>query len=417
MSFIEEARRFLQQNILPDIENVLEKGGYIHRPLFREEADIDKALAFRQLYQHQQDNNDILEDQNLEKEPNLALIGNAGAGKSFILEYGYTKAIQRFLDDLAAPFPLFLKLGQQLPTSLDIESALNSQYQQLFQRSLTEHDSGCALFLDGLDEVLQDTSRFLVDLQIFLQKHASYLKQTVVACRRAAWHSDWFSEGSFPLVVYHVDYLDREVYAQILPARTTRQSFFDQCAAIGVLDLLDSPFDGFYLAREFGAKRPLPKTRRECLGQRIDDALRGTSLDQDKGKAPPLTRLRFLARQLACLASFTNQNSWISQEATNLLGSSTVLCSDRPASYEEVDILLQRPLFRKSGQQFAFAHQLYQEFLTAEVLASLSLRKQRQLLGAEKVNRQRIQTQHRSIAAFLAGRSRPFLSPSLRQTL
>ena len=408
MSFIEEARCFLQQNVLPDIEKVLKKEDYIHRPLFREEADIDKALAFRQLYQHQQDNNDILEDQNLEKEPNLALIGNAGAGKSFTLEYGYTQAIQRFLDDPAAPFPLSLKLGQELPSSLDIASALNSRYEQLFQRSLTEHASGGALFLDGLDEVLQGTPKFIVDLQIFLQKHASYLKQTVVACRRAAWRSDWFSKGSSPLAVYHVDYLDKEVYAQILPARTTRQSFFDQCAAIGILDLLDSPFDGFYLAREFGAKRPLPKTRRECLGQRIDDALRGTKLDQDKGKAPPLTRLRLLARQLACLASFTHKNSWTPQEATDLLGSSTVLCSDRPASYEEIDILLQRPLFRKSGQQFAFAHQLYQEFLAAEALTSLSLRKQRQLLGAEKVNRRRIQTQHRGIAAFLSSYSRPF---------
>ena len=174
------------------------------------------------------------------------------------------------------------------------------------------------------------------------------------------------------------------------------------------MDLLDSPFDGFYLAREFGAKRPLPRTRRECLGQRIDDALRGTKLDQDKGKAPPLTRLRFLARQLACLASFTHQNSWTPQEATDLLGGSTVLCSAQPASYEEVAILLQRPLFRKSGQQFAFAHQLYQEFLAAEALTSSSLRKQRQLVGAEKVNRRRIQTQHRGIAAFLAGHSPPF---------
>ena len=408
MSFIEEAQRFLQQKILPDIEEVQKKEGYIHRLLFREEANIDEALAFRQLYQHQQDNNNILEDKNLEKESSLALIGNAGAGKSFVVEYGYTEAIQRFLDDPAAPFPLFLKLGQELPTSLNIESALNSKYQQLFQRSLTEHVPGCALFLDGLDEVLQDTSRFIVNLQIFLQKHASCLKQTVVACRRTAWRSDWFSKGSFPLVVYHGDYLDKEVYAQILPARTTRQSFFDQCAAIGILDLLDSPFDGFYLAREFGAKRPLPRTRRECLGQRIDDALRGTKLDQDKGRAPPLTRLRFLARQLACLASFTHQNSWTPQEATDLLGGSTVLCSDQPASYEEVDILLQRPLFRKSGQQFAFAHQLYQEFLAAEALTSPSLRKQRQLLGAEKVNRRRIQTQHRGIAAFLAGHSRPF---------
>ena len=199
MSFIKEAQRFLQQKILPDIEKVQKKEGYIHRLLFREEANIDEALAFRQLYQHQQDNNDILEDQNLEKEPNLALIGNAGAGKSFILEYGYTKAIQRFLDDPAAPFPLFLKLGQELPTSSDIESVLNSKYQQLFQRSLTEHVPGGAFFLDGLDEVLQDTSRFIVNLQIFLQKHVSYLKQTVVACRRTAWRSDWFPIASLSL--------------------------------------------------------------------------------------------------------------------------------------------------------------------------------------------------------------------------
>ena len=126
------------------------------------------------------------------------------------------------------------------------------------------------------------------------------------------------------------------------------------------------------------------------------------------GDAPSVDDLRFLARQLACIGSFTYHTAWTLQEATDVLGTSQVLRSGRPVRPEEVRALLTRPLFKKSGERFAFIHQLYQEFLTAEALAALSLRKQRQLLATKRSGQHRMQTTHRGIAIFLAEATKAF---------
>lgn len=411
MAFIEEARNFLQQELLPYLRDLLDQEGYVHRLICREDVDTTMARALHRLRERQGRNDDVIEDRELELQPYLLLIGNAGSGKSFILIFGYIQAAQRFLNDPSAPFPFFLDLDNDLLSELSVESierALDYKHSRLFHRALTESPAGGALFLDGLDEVLRRSRFFINDLQIFLDKHWRNLKRIAIACRRAAWSPEWFSKDPVRLAVYHADHLGWEEYAQVLPESASRQSFFEQCDALGISSLLDTPFDGFYLAREFRADRPLPKTRRECLSQRVSEALRGREVGRQAGEAPPLDRLRLLARQLACLNSFTLQSGWLPQEVIDQLGSSEVLRLDQGVQSEEVQVLLHRPLFKKSGERFAFVHQLYQEFLTAEALASLPLRKQRQLLEAVRPGLHRIQTPRRGIAMFLAELSESF---------
>ena len=82
-----------------------------------------------------------------------------------------------------------------------------------------------------------------------------------------------------------------------------------------------------------------------------------------------------------------------------------MLREHEPATHSEMLYLLQRPLFRRDGLQFKFSHTLYQEFLTADALAELSLRKQRQLLRANLTGTERVCTPYRGIASFLAEQS------------
>lgn len=414
MTFEKEARYFLRESQLPAFEELLARHDeYVHRLLFRENADVARARALRALRDHEtdKDSSDILEDQELQRQPYVLLIGNAGAGKSLVLTYGYVSAIRQFLAAASAPFPLFLDLGNDLPTALDnasIERALEHRNGKFFKRALSEVPSGSALFLDGLDEVLRRAPRFINDLKFFLEDHKDKLKQIVVACRRAVWSPEWFTRSPVELVVYTADHLGWEEYAQILPEAPVRQAFFEQCDTLGISTLLETPFDGFYLAREFRAGRPLPKTRQECLRQRITEMLQGRESDRRDGSAAPLQRLRFLAHQLACLASFSAQSSWSVQNVVDLIGSSEVLQSEQPIQFEEIRTLFHRPLFKRSGEQFAFTHQLYLEFLAAEALAGLPLYKQQQLLVTPASSYNRIQTPLRGVAAFLAEMSEPF---------
>lgn len=408
MTFLEDARNYLREVILPQLEGRLAQEEYIHRFIFREGVDVHQVITFRQLLLQRGSANDLLDDRELAKKRDLLLIGNAGSGKSFVLIFGYIQATRRFLGDSSAPFPLFLELGSGLPHDLDIERALDSKYDRFFRRALTEHPSGCALFLDSLDEVLRISRLFINDLEQFLQAHRPLLKQVVVACRRPAWSPDWFSRDPIKLPVYHVDYLGDEVYSQILQSATDRRRFFEHCASIGISALLDTPFDGFYLAREFRAGRSLPRTRRECVDLRITKALRGTETDSREAGAPPLDRLRFLGRQLACIGSFTLNSAWTLQEAIDQLGSSRLLKSDQPVEPKEAEALLQRPLFRKDGRRFAFVHEIYREYLCAEALFQLSLRKQRQLLEVENPRFHRIRTPCRGIAVSLVELSEHF---------
>jgi hypothetical protein len=339
----------------------------------------------------------------------MLLLGNQGSGKSLVLKFAFLAAAKRFMEDGNAPIPLLLDLDSDLGSSLDIAEALDHRYEGSFSHSAVDHTSVYWLFLDSLDErLLRVENRFVKDLEMFISGHSHVLAGCIVACRRSVWQPDWFQQVSAKLVPYHVDYLGHDAYEQILPDREIRRQFFTQCLDLGINALLETPFDGFYLARLFAAGRALPQTRRDCLGQRIRESLRGTDHDRAIGAPPPTQRLWFLASQLAAVASFSRNPAWTAQDAVDALGESQVLREHEPATHAEMLYLLQRPLFRRDGHRFKFSHTLYQEFLTADALAELSLRKQRQLLRANMPGTERMCTPYRGVASFLAEQSPQF---------
>src|SRR6266571_6751052 len=155
ITFTQGAQVFLKQVLLPQLNNFLSESVYVHRLLFREKTDVTTARALYRFRKDQKTDteHDVLEDREIERQPYLLLLGNAGSGKSFVLAFACTQAIQRFLSDPTFPIPLFLDLGKDLPTTLSVQSiedTLHFRHNGLFEHACIEASSRCALFLDGL---------------------------------------------------------------------------------------------------------------------------------------------------------------------------------------------------------------------------------------------------------------------------
>ncbi len=399
MSYLDDARKVLSSRI-SEIKAFLEREQYVRRFVFKEGEDAQQAFQLYRLLGHNRSHeNTLLKDEELIQGRRIMLIGNAGSGKTLVFHYAFLKAAEKFFRDASGPVPFLLDLHGNLGSDNDIARALDHRYEGLFSRVKNEHPVSCLLFFDSLDErLLKESPRFVRDLEFFLLDLGGRLAGCIIACRRAAWSQDWFRDKSIGLATYHVDYLGDEEYSEIIPDGVTRQQFSNSCEDLGVSDLLRNPFDGFYLARKFVSGQALPRSRRECLDQRITDSL--GVINQLDALRPPVDRLRFLARQLACVATFAGKDSYTPQEATDYLGQSEILLASVNPS--ELDVLLHCPLFKRQGEKFAFTHQLYREFLAAEALVDLSLRKQRQLLEAKLSAVSRVCTPYRGVAAFLA---------------
>ena len=411
MSFHDDARAALNTFLL-EAKELLTREQYVHRLIYREGEDARQAYQlYHFLDEHSAQQNNILKDGDVSPNRRVILIGNAGSGKSLILTHLFAEAAERFQSNTLAPIPFFLDLHSELDSNNDVTRALDFKYRGFFSKAIKEYPHGCVLILDGLDErLLKVSQRFVRDLEFFLQEISASLNSLVVACRRAAWNPDWFKGLTIRPEVFHADHLADEDYGQIIPERDARNGFFDSCGNLGITELLDNPFDGFYLARRFAAKQPLPRSRRECLDERISDSLQRATKSQEI--VAPLSILRFLAQRLASISIFGGSDSYTLQEAVNTLGCSNVL--QPTVKTDDIRVLLESPLFKKQGERFAFTHQLYPEMLTAESLIPLSLRKQRQLLHANLPGTNRVCTPYRGVAEFLAELSNEYCNYLLR---
>ena len=384
-----------------EIEQILRREQYVRRLLFAEGTDPRVEAAWRSAQTRRAGRDSIYTDEDLFVPRRLILVGGTGSGKSFVLKRAFVGAVRRFNAEQPAPF--FLDLDAHLGTRLDIGDALESKYEGMFSRALAEHKPGCYLMLDSLDDrVLRSGSRFVNDLKQFLQRHGRHTVGCIIACRRAAFDPDWFRSFRPAFETFHTDHLSHEEFRQILPDEAQRWAFSTECNRLGISDLLSLPFDGFYLARRFAAGKALPPTRRDCLNERVNEMLLGTPEDRKAGSEPPPARLRALARYLACLATFTEGGSWTRQDVVDRLSESAAILGSEPIQPVEMRALFERPLFARAGQRFVFVHQLYREFLAAEALRGLPVRKQKVLLATALPGSARICTPHRGVAAFLA---------------
>lgn len=409
MAFNDDARAFIRQ-LTPEFEARL--ASYVPRAVVREGVTQEQLPWLRWLAEKTPaEESDLVQDIDLPRLKRVLLIGNAGSGKSQVLMRGFLTQCQCFLANSTEPFPLFLDLGTQLPTNLDLDIALTHWSNGLFQRAIAEHPAGVVLFLDALDEALLRSggAAYYNDLRIFLQNYRNSLT-VMIACRRPAWNPLWFQGVEPAFVTFNCDYLESSTYNHLIPEDSQRARFFGQVQELGISNLLDSPFIGFALARSFLTGAPLPPSRHDWFEQQITRFLNWTESNLTHSQ-PPLARLRFLSEQLACIDSFSGLNSWSVQEATNLLAESAIQPPQPSVQSSEFESLFQSPIFRRTGGRFSFVHQLFREYLTATAISPLPLRKQRQLLEASQAGPQhRLRIPARGIAINLAEISPRFQS-------
>ncbi len=386
------------------LEETLRKEQYIQRFVFKEGTDPEAEIILRSMRRESAETVSVYTDDELATPKWIVLLGGTGAGKSLVLKRAYLRAIHASVAE--APAPFLLDLDAHLGSRLDLTEALDASYEGLFSRALEEHKPGAFLMVDSLDDrLLRSSPRFMNDLKAFLQRWRSRVVGCIIACRRAAYDPEWLHLSPVFFETYNVDHLGQQEFGQIIFESDRLQAFYLECNSLGISDLLTTPFDGFYLARRFAIGQSLPRTRRDCLNDRIDEMLRGTAADRKSGTCPPLSRLRLLARHLACLATFTGSGYWSHQEVLDHLAESYGVWGTGPITPDELRALFDRPLFAGDAGRFLFVHQLYREYLAAESLLDLPLRKQIQLLGTVLPGSQRVCTPYRGVAAFLAGLS------------
>jgi len=385
----------------------------VQRYVYREGVDPAYSHAIRSLVPDDDTARlDCIAEDELDRFDRVVIIGNAGSGKSFLLLSRYMRLASSFMEDAAQPMPLWLDLGSDLGTSMDIERGLRHVAADLWDAAKGASLSGVALFLDALDEVLfhqERHSAFIQDLEYFLADNASCLVKVFLACRRPVWRDQWLGDCGPSFETYSTDHLTHDDYRNLIPDENSLQEFFRVCEERGIRPLLDTPFDGFYLAREFTGGRELPRTRLECLATRVVDMLKAGRSRTRATPHPPINKLRALAQKLACVAMFAGRRSWDQDEVADILGSSCTYPGGDGADADEIRWLLGTPLFFQHGGGFSFNHQLYSEYLAAEALASVPLPKQRQLLEASTTTGHRICTLYRGLGAFLADMSPPFM--------
>lgn len=376
------------------------QAGYVSRRLFTEGADPSKLAIEESLLKEKQPG--ILPDLELLDHGDLLILGNAGSGKSFIIFQTFIHAAKKYLSGESLERPLFLDCHKPLGNQTSLEDVANFDYGGFLLR--VSH----VLIVDGFDEgINQKGLGFIRDLGVFIDRHRDFIPKVIITCRRTLWNDDWATTLGFPEGFkdhrFSADYLEDRVYSQLIPDDKLRKLFIEKAQSLGILDLLDHPFEGFFLARRFVKGETLPPSRFECFNLQIDECLKGSQRDRNQLSLPNNLKRKW-ASNLAAVSFFGRMSSWSIQEALDTLSSEG---SIEPAN---ISMFLDCPLFFCSNHRYSFSHQLYMEFLAAEALKNQPLRKQRMLLSSDSLGTPRIVPELRGAAMFLYSFSNPFAS-------
>lgn len=367
--------------------------GYVSRRLFREGADPTHFLTEEYLLKKEQP----------DKRPDLLLIlGNAGSGKSFILYWTFVQGVEKYLRGESSERPILLDCHKPLGDQSSIEDIIRADYGDF--PSGIEH----ILLVDEVDEAIRQKGEGIVrDLGVFFGDHKDSITRIILTCRRPYWRDDWFSPLGFSdedkVMKFNADYLERDVYKQLITDDVLREEFFRVAQERGIDELLDHPFEGFFLARRFVKGEELPDSRFKCFDLQIDECLKGTQKDKEKPSSP-IKLMRNWASRLAATTALSGVDSWDLQQALDYLNPDGSIDPDKIADF------LDRPLFYCLDQRYTFSHQLYSEFLVAEALKDQPIRKQRMLLTSDALGTSRIVPELRGVAMFLYSSSNPFAS-------
>ncbi len=379
-SSVDKYREIVEER-LPYVESLVDD--YIPRILIREgisplEAEM-YTLFESEAPRSQKASPDRAPDTDLNTLGDIVLLGNAGAGKSYVLRNSYIQAAQTFLKGDTTLIPVFVELRMDRGQKGNLEEAISLHHDDLLIPVPEKEVPQVILFVDGLDEIWDiDLRRFCNGMAKTLNNYHHIIPRTIVSCRRARWESDYLKAWKASFEVYHVDYVSRATYKHIIKSESGLNDFYEEAYEKGVQPLLDVVFFGFDMARKFARGEALPTSRRHLLKERIEGALKGTEKDV---QSTDTTSLENVATMLAILATFTEKREWEAGEALDSLTRSEVFrTSGFMPRLEDLESLFSRPIFIRSGKKFYFSHDFLREFLAGEALSHCSLRKQRQLL-------------------------------------
>jgi hypothetical protein len=332
------------------------------------------------------------------------LLGNAGSGKSTVIQYAFTELAENYLSGTSEVVPFLFHLGKEVGNDFDLLKWIDHSYDGAFSKCVDKGLKVC-LLIDGLEDAIALRKPFIVnDLEYFIQQYEPNLASLVIACRRFFWRANLFKKVG--LAGLSVDALFYEDYEELFPKPKDLQNFTSQCAASGISELLENPFDGFYLARRFLTKQALPKSRLECLKQRVDAAFAPKGSGDGTHRSQPIPELRVLAEQVACILTFSGTRSLKQQDLFDLL--SVEYLGNNRATEAKIETIIDSALFESTAGAVSFRHDLYREYLVASALNKVSLRKQRMLLNSTFPTKELVNVAHRGIAAFLSQFSKSY---------
>jgi hypothetical protein len=369
--------------------------GYVHRRLFLEGVNPFYVAGKECVLNEKQ--SDILPDIELLDQGNLLILGNAGSGKSFIMYQTFVHGAHKYLRGESSERPILLDCHKPLGSQSSIKEIVEADYGGFVEG--VQH----TLLVDGVDE--GRGKGFVRDLGVFFDKHKDSISEVILTCRRTYWRNDWFSLFGFPEEengnVFNADYLEYEVYKQLIPDDNLRKDFFHLAQERGIDELLDHPFEGFFLARRFVKGKELPDSRFKCFDLQINECLKGTELNK-REPSLPTDLMRNWASRLAATTVLSGENSWNIQQALDYLNPDGSIDPDKIADF------LDRPLFYCTNHRYTFSHQLYSEFLVAKALKDQPIRKQRMFLTSDALGIPRIIPELRGVAIFLSSFSSSF---------
>jgi hypothetical protein len=408
MGFIADALEYVTTEAVPAWEERQERrDDYVPRTLipYRETDRQDDGSA--PLFGYTK-----VKDKELIDRRQVAILGRAGSGKSYLLDTVYKGALDCFVElEGEAPLPLYLDCsGYELPSSNAIDEALQIRPAgNLYERVADEHPHGVHFFLDEADTRIRQTPAFAADLERGLKRVESDVGELhfLMTSRASEWGrlsrlQRLAQNGELDVVAFPEKPIGGE-YSYLIRDAERREAFFEKCRNRGYSDLLALAFDGFELARTFNNTGHLPATREELWDQRIDARLVKSEAAIEVTQAPSRHRLRSLARLIACISHFSGKSTWSIRDAINDLGASLV-GHEQPVTPSEVNWLLQSRLFTLAeGDRYQFVHNRYRDKLAAEILGQIKPRKQRLLLHAGEVDGvNRVVPELRTVAATLA---------------
>lgn len=193
----------------------------------------------------------------------ILLVGQLGIGKTLIAQRLFQQAIQRAIEDLDAPIPMYLELGkseQVIPLQKSLENATNGLGNPETQ--------GAVVILDGLDEVdSRLANEILIEADNLIEE---WEKTTVIITSRSSRHTDEIKEK-----IEVPPLSDDQAYA-LIERLTKRQINAMICSnwTEGIRDAIHRPLFALILAGYLQSdSAKAPRSTGELLSWMVHDAL------------------------------------------------------------------------------------------------------------------------------------------------